>query len=97
MYNCYKEVQMEEKELVDCLKALSDYNRLKIVKMLKNGELCGCRLLTEFNFTQPTLSHHMKLLCDCGLLNDRKEGKWHHYSINSEKFQKLIDALSEYK
>ena len=35
MYNCYKEVKMEEKELVDCLKALSDYNRLKIVKMLK--------------------------------------------------------------
>ena len=87
---------MENKELVDCLKALGERHRFKIVKMLKNGELCGCKLLEEFNFSQPTLSHHMKLLCDCGLVNDRKVGKWHHYSINSEQFQKLIDALSNY-
>ena len=38
----------------------------------------------SFEFRQPTLSHHMKILCECNLVNDRKEGKWHHYSINSE-------------
>lgn len=87
---------MEEKELLNCLKALSDINRINIVKVLKKGELCGCKLLEKFDFTQPTLSHHMKLLCDCGLVDDHKEGKWHHYSINKENFQKFIDELSNY-
>ena len=63
-------------------KALGDGNRLQIIQMLSDGEKCGCKLLEAFDITQPTLSHHMKILCECGLVNDRKEGKWHHYSIN---------------
>jgi len=46
--------------------------------MLSDGEKCGCKLLERFEITQPTLSHHMKILVGCGLVNDRKEGKWHH-------------------
>ena len=49
-------------------KALGDANRLKIVKMLSDGEKCGCKLLEAFEITQPTLSHHMKILCECGLV-----------------------------
>ena len=64
-------------------KALSDSNRLQIVQMLSYGEKCGCKLLEMFEITQPTLSHHMKILFECGLVNDRKVGKWHHYSLNS--------------
>ncbi len=78
-------------------KALGDNNRLKIVQMLSKGELCGCHLLEEFEITQPTLSHHMKILCDSGLVNDRKEGKWHHYSINCDtlnEFKGFIDDLT---
>ena len=75
-------------------KALGDSNRLQIVKMLSEGEKCGCKLLEAFDITQPTLSHHMKILCDCGLVNDRKEGKWHHYSINVEGWQKLNEFIS---
>ena len=56
-------------------KALGDSNRLEIVQMLSDGEKCGCRLLEKFEITQPTLSHHMKILVECGLVNDRKEGK----------------------
>lgn len=66
-------------------KALGDANRLEIVQMLSDGEKCGCKLLERFEITQPTLSHHMKILVGCGLVNDRKEGKWHHYSLDSSR------------
>lgn len=65
-------------------KALSDPNRLMIVDMLSCGELCACRMLEKLSITQPTLSHHMKILCDCELLNARKEGKWSYYSLNEQ-------------
>ena len=77
-------------------KALGDSNRLQIVQMLSDGEKCGCKLLEAFQITQPTLSHHMKILCECGLVNDRKEGKWHHYSLNCETlcdFNHFIETL----
>ena len=70
-------------------KALSDANRLMIIDMLSCGELCACVILEKFNITQPTLSHHMKTLCDCGLVNGRKVGKWTYYSINEETAQGL--------
>ena len=70
-------------EVLIC-KALGDPNRMEIVKMLSNQEKCGCKLLEKFDITQPTLSHHMKILVDSGLVNDRKEGKWHYYSVNKE-------------
>lgn len=77
-------------------KALSDENRLEIVRMLSDGEKCGCKLLDRFEITQPTLSHHMKILVECDLVNDRKESKWHHYSLNYEtltEFKAFIDSL----
>ena len=74
-------------------KALGDSNRLQIIQMLSDGEKCGCKLLEAFEITQPTLSHHMKILCECGLVNDRKEGKWHHYSFNSETLQGFIGCI----
>ena len=70
-------------EVLIC-KALGDPNRMEIVKMLSDQEKCGCKLLEKFDITQPTLSHHMKILVDSGLVNDRKEGKWHYYTINAD-------------
>jgi ArsR family transcriptional regulator len=78
-------------------KALSDSNRLQIIELLSDGEKCGCKLLEKFDITQPTLSHHMKILCDCGLVNSRREGKWTHYSLNCETlagFKNYIGNLS---
>lgn len=78
-------------------KALGDSNRLQIIQMLSDGEKCGCKLLEKFQITQPTLSHHMKILCECGLVNARKEGKWSHYSLNCDTlnaFKSFIDGLS---
>lgn len=78
-------------------KALGDSNRLQIVQMLSDGEKCGCKLLEKFEITQPTLSHHMKILCECGLVDIRKEGKWSHYSLNCEtlnSFKLFIEGLN---
>ena len=72
------------KEYAVLFKALCDPNRLMIVDMLSCGELCACVILEKFNITQPTFSHHMKILCDCGLVNGRKEGKWTYYSLNAD-------------
>ena len=71
-------------EYAPIFKALGDSTRLQIVEMLSDGELCACKILEQLNITQPTLSHHMKILCDCGLVKGRKEGKWTHYAISCE-------------
>jgi len=76
-------------------KALSDLNRLKIIDMLSCGELCACKLLEEFEITQPTLSHHMKVLTECGLVNGRKVGIWMHYSLNRQRLEGVIEFIKD--
>lgn len=65
---------MIREEVAVICKAMSDANRLRIIEMLTRGERCGCELLEELQVTQPTLSHHMKVLSDCGLVSSYKEG-----------------------
>ena len=72
------------------LKALSDPNRLKILDLLSCGEKCGCEVLESFNFTQPTLSHHMKVLIDCGLIESRKDGIWNQYKLKVNNASRLV-------
>lgn len=77
-------------------KALCDENRLKIVEQLREGQKCACELLDILNITQPTLSHHMKILCESGLVEGKKDGRWMHYSLNEGEFSVLrsyIDIL----
>jgi len=76
-------------------RALSDANRLMIIDMLSCAEFCACRILEKFNITQPTLSHHMKVLCDCGLVVGRKEGKWMYYSLDERTVECLKAFLEE--
>lgn len=76
-----------------CLKALGDETRIKIFHMLSNGELCACDILEEFHITQPTLSYHMKILSESGLVNSRKDGVWMKYSINKDKLELLKDLF----
>ena len=63
-------------------KAFCDENRLMILEMLQSGEKCACVLLEKLNIVQSTLSHHMKILVDSGIVSARKEGKWTYYSIS---------------
>lgn len=87
---------MDEHKAASLFKALSDENRIRILKQLRSGEKCACRLLEELNISQPTLSHHMKILCDSGIVTGRKDGKWMHYSIcceGSKAIRALLQAL----
>ncbi|HYE83959.1 MAG TPA: metalloregulator ArsR/SmtB family transcription factor [Clostridia bacterium] len=80
----------EYTENAKIIKALSDSSRLKIIDILSCGERCACDIQEYFDFTQPTLSHHMKVLMDCGIVEYRKEGLWSYYSLNSSNCNKLI-------
>ena len=89
-------MNVNAKKTAAIFKAFCDENRIKILQLLQGGEKCACKLLTEMNITQPTLSHHMKILCDSGIVKGRKEGKWMHYSISQdgiEEAQKYLDFL----
>ena len=79
---------------IKVLKALGEINRLKIVNMLSSGEKCACILLESFHFTQPTLSHHMKVLMDSGIVKCRKEGTWMHYSLDKELCSEVVKFLN---
>ncbi len=86
---------MDQQQTAKVFKALGDENRLCIMQMLRSGEKCACKLLEDLQIAQPTLSHHMKILCDCGLVTGRKEGKWMHYSLCADGCQSAKDSLRE--
>lgn len=88
-------MNLDENKTAIIFKAFCDENRIRILKLLRTGEKCGCRLLEELNVTQPTLSHHMKILCDSGIVVGRKEGKWTHYSISPEGSATAVKYLKE--
>ncbi len=76
-------------------KAFCDENRLRILELLRSGEKCACLLLEDLHITQSTLSHHMKILCDSGVVQGRKEGKWVHYSIDPEGAEKAMQLMKQ--
>lgn len=71
-------------------KAMADSNRLKIIDMLSNGELCVCDLLSYFDLSQSTLSHHLRVLMEAKVVKGKKRGKWHYYYLNSEFVQQFL-------
>lgn len=82
-------------DTVRVFKAFCDENRLQILELLRTGEKCACKLLDDLHITQSTLSHHMKILCDAGIVQGRKEGKWVHYSINPEGAARARELLEQ--
>ena len=88
-------LDLNEKKTAMIFKAFCDENRIRILKLLTTGEKCACKLLEEINITQPTMSHHMKILCDSGIVAGRKEGKWMHYSISPEGAEIAAKYLKE--
>lgn len=75
-------------------KALADETRLRIVDMLSCEELCACSILEAFEISQPTLSYHMKILTESGLVQARKDGSWMRYTLNQELFASLRQFLA---
>lgn len=85
----------KEQELAGLFKALGDENRIRILRLLHSGEKCACKLLEELNISQPTLSHHMKILCDAGIVTGRREGKWTHYAICCDGVRRVRGQMKE--
>lgn len=76
-------------------KAFCDVNRLQILELLRSGEKCACVLLENLHISQSTLSYHMKILCDSGIVVGRTEGKWTHYAISDQGSQRAKQLLAE--
>lgn len=88
----------EIKQIVKMAKALADENRYQIFMMISEKGEIPCKEITSyFNLTQPTISHHLKVLMESGLIDFRKEGQWSYFFVNKgllnhyvESFAKLI-------
>lgn len=76
-------------------KALCDPRRQQILELLRGGEKCACVLTEEMGMPQSSLSYHMKVLCDSGIVTSREEGKWTHYQISSQGSEKALKLLRE--
>lgn len=81
-------------ENIKVFKALGDPKRAMIVNMLSCEELCACDILEKFEMSQSTLSHHMKILRECGLVKGREEGKWTYYSLDEDTISKTKQFFS---
>jgi ArsR family transcriptional regulator len=69
-------------------KVLADETRLAILKQLREqGEVCACEFLACCTLAQPTVSHHLRVLREAGLVNGEKRGLWVHYTLNAEKIE----------
>ena len=77
-------------------KAFCDEKRLRILDLLQGGEKCVCALYEELGLPQSTLSYHMKILVESGIVEGRQEGKWTHYSISKECIITATETLKEF-
>ena len=83
-----------EKEKI--FRALGDSNRVAIIELIKCGEISAGQILEKIKMGQSTLSHHMKILCDSGIVNARKESRWVYYSVNSRKVNEIVAVMQEW-
>ncbi len=65
-------------------KALCDEKRLRILELLRGGEKCACVLIEALHMGQSTLSYHMKVLVESGIVQSRQDGKWTHYRLSEQ-------------
>ncbi|HET7319872.1 MAG TPA: metalloregulator ArsR/SmtB family transcription factor [Nitrospirota bacterium] len=78
-------------ELTSIFKALSDETRLRIIKLLERGELCVCDIVAALDMVQPKVSFHLGTLKEAGIIKDRKQGKWIHYSLDEKDlFRRML-------
>jgi ArsR family transcriptional regulator len=79
------------------LAALADPVRLRVVSMLAaapDGSACGCDLEDPLGLSQPTVSHHLKVLREAGLIEGERRGRWIHYRVVPERLAEIREALS---
>ena len=83
------------RDLVKVFKALSDETRIRLLKLLQQRELCVCELMQALNMTQSRVSRNLGILKDAGLVKDRRDGLWVHYSLNDNSFNKHAGPILE--
>ena len=84
-------------EMAPVLAALADPVRLRIVSMLAaapDGSACGCDLEEPLGLSQPTVSHHLKVLREAGLIEGERRGRWIHYRLVDERVAEVREALA---
>lgn len=84
--------------LAELLKALADENRLKIVALLSQGELCVCHVASMLELSQPNVSQHLSVLWKAGILERRRAGNWIYYGLRRDLEpgrQQLVQAILE--
>lgn len=87
-------------EYLSVFRAFTDKNRVKILELLCDGEQCACVLLDSLEISQPTLSHHMKILCKSGIVKSRRVGPWNYYAINEDgcaNASRLLELVAQRK
>jgi len=84
-------------DLMNTFKALSEETRLRILKLLENGELCVCDIVAALGMVQPKVSFHLNVLKEAGFLKDRKQGRWTHYGIDDSDFFRRSLLLSVFE
>ena len=85
--------QTMKREYVNVFKALSDPNRIRIMKMLSERELCMCEVREMLDLSNSTVSKHLTILRDAGLLVDTKDGKWVNFRLNDKSEQRFIRSI----
>ena len=86
--------EADAQELVTMLKALADPVRLRLVNLIaRSGEACACDLPALLDRSQPTISHHLKVLVDAGLLEREKRGKWAWFRVRTDQLQALSEVF----
>jgi ArsR family transcriptional regulator len=88
-----KKDSADSTRMAEIFRAFGDVNRLQILDLLRDGELCARELLDAVDIVQSTLSHHMKLLVEAGVVKCRKQGKWSYYSLDRETMAKVSEYL----
>ena len=82
-------------ERAKVFKAFCDEKRQRILELLQSGEQCTCVLTEKLDMPQSTLSYHMKILCDSGIVASRQEGKWTHYRLSSPGRDHAVELLKK--
>lgn len=83
------------RNLVKVFKAISDETRIRLLKLLQQRELCVCEIVQSLNMTQSRVSRNLGILKDAGLVKDRRDGLWVHYSLSKDSFNEYAVPLLE--
>ena len=83
------------RDLVKVFKALSDETRIRLLKLLQQRELCVCEIMQALDMTQSRVSRNLGILKDAGLVKDRRDGLWVHYSLNEDSFDNYAGPVME--